>query len=466
MKLKVDKEGRVRVSGRTGAVLCVMLLLGAAAAAVFLIWRAGESGQSVGTLVRQYLEEAGKLSGLSGRQAEKLSETVSVTMEELAAGSGQETLTVKVLEDTLRNQIRGLDYGLSEEEIGELTKCCMNFYDGYYGKLPQKDEKLEAVRALEESIVRIREETDRDMSESLTGLTQELERLKKEAEGAKKALSDYAGSENGERLQNDESLRRMEEGLNGLLGRIDGAQSRIGGLMEEMKKRQDENSGLTEEKLKLVKETVDTTNDKLSAAYKSLEGMIGELGGRSGQEKLTAGQEKLTAGLDGLNGRLDALGHGAEEGTEALRREIGRLSDAAAERDGALQEALREAAEREDSGQAALEALKGRVDEHDAAAAEALAGLREQNMQIREETGAQLAKVFQFVSSGKEIVASALTDRDVPTEPDAAFHIIAEHIADLSDGKYRAGYKEVLNIRIIDKKGCRRGQENKGPRYG
>lgn len=53
----------------------------------------------------------------------------------------------------------------------------------------------------------------------------------------------------------------------------------------------------------------------------------------------------------------------------------------------------------------------------------------------------RMETVFQLVSNGKELLASAITDKGVSTEKDAAFETMAENIRKMADYQYKKGYE-------------------------
>ena len=54
--------------------------------------------------------------------------------------------------------------------------------------------------------------------------------------------------------------------------------------------------------------------------------------------------------------------------------------------------------------------------------------------EYKQNVDSAINEVFQSVSSGKQLVASAITDKGVPTEEDATFQVMANNIKDISTG--------------------------------
>lgn len=57
----------------------------------------------------------------------------------------------------------------------------------------------------------------------------------------------------------------------------------------------------------------------------------------------------------------------------------------------------------------------------------------------------EIEKLFQSVSNGKKLIASAITDKGVYTPMDATFIIMAENI-----GKIKSGYDSIIKLEVVN----------------
>lgn len=55
-----------------------------------------------------------------------------------------------------------------------------------------------------------------------------------------------------------------------------------------------------------------------------------------------------------------------------------------------------------------------------------------------------LQEVFQSVSNGKKLIASAITDKGITTEPDATYQVMHDNILTLANQQYQSGYADGL----------------------
>ena len=90
---------------------------------------------------------------------------------------------------------------------------------------------------------------------------------------------------------------------------------------------------------------------------------------------------------------------------------------------------------KDEQGQINIKILNGKVSEN----AEAISNLKE-----------KLEEVFQYVSDGKELIASAITDKGVYTEDAATFDTMADNVDKIQGGPSKSIFTEE---RIIDEVG-------------
>lgn len=282
--------------------------------------------------------------------------------------------------------IFGADYGMRKAQA-QTKQQMEGILDGYGLTEEQKEELFQAI----------------------------LKRLKTLLESGEITVTGKLGEEECERIK-EELKKELQEEFADRVSQ-ESLRSIVDQIWETLAKQTAEREELLKQVTAVYEQYTELNNEQLGELEKSVLEVQKEFLGRLDQE-ISSLKEKLSEQIRVHSKEIEALQNGQGGLEEQLQRETQERKVQYEETVSRIKELEALLAELKDGFLLQLAALEERVTQNEA----------------------DIQAVFQLVSSGKRLLASAITDKGVETAEDASFEVMAENIRRMAEYQFKRGY--------------------------
>lgn len=282
--------------------------------------------------------------------------------------------------------IFGADYGMRKAQA-QTKQQMEGILDGYGLTEEQKEELFQAI----------------------------LKRLKTLLESGEITVTGKLGEEECERIK-EELKKELQEEFADRVSQ-ESLRSIVDQIWETLAKQTAEREELLKQVTAVYEQYTEFNKEQLGELEKSVLEVQKEFLGRLDQE-ISSLKEKLSEQIRVHSKEIEALQNGQGGLEEQLQRETQERKVQYEETVSRIKELEALLAELKDGFLLQLAALEERVTQNEA----------------------DIQAVFQLVSSGKRLLASAITDKGVETAEDASFEVMAENIRRMAEYQFKRGY--------------------------
>lgn len=282
--------------------------------------------------------------------------------------------------------IFGADYGMRKAQA-QTKQQMEGILDGYGLTEEQKEELFQAI----------------------------LKRLKTLLESGEITVTGKLGEEECERIK-EELKKELQEEFADRVSQ-ESLRSIVDQIWETLAKQTAEREELLKQVTAVYEQYTELNNEQLGELEKSVLEVQKEFLGRLDQE-ISSLKEKLSEQIRVHSKEIEALQNDQGGLEEQLQRETQERKVQYEETVSRIKELEALLAELKDGFLLQLAALEERVTQNEA----------------------DIQAVFQLVSSGKRLLASAITDKGVETAEDASFEVMAENIRRMAEYQFKRGY--------------------------